>query len=87
MNQEGAITLYLDFNKATKSGTNYTFPYDVYDAVRWASACWALNFESDLFAPVRAVKNNGYFQVEFIGTNTSYYVTANAPTVLTTTAP
>lgn len=87
MIQEGAITLYLDFNKAEKSGTNYTFPYDVYDAVRWASACWALNFESDLFTPVRVVKNNNYYRLSMTGATTSYYVLAASPFVVTTTEP
>lgn len=87
MVQEGAITLFLDFNKAEKSGTKYTFPYDVYDAVRWASACWALNFESDLFTPVRVVKNNNYYRLSMTGTNTSYYVSATSPFVVTSTEP
>lgn len=79
--------LTIDFEEATAAAGKYTFEYNVYNSIAVSTGGFALNFGSDLFTPFRAVKNDGYFRVEFMGTNTSYYVAANAPTVLTTTAP
>lgn len=77
----------LDFSRATKSGTDYTFTHNVYNAVAMSNAGFATNMESDLFTPFRAVKNNGYFRLEFMGNSTSMYVSVAAPTVVSATQP
>lgn len=79
--------LTLDFDEATATSGTYTFDFSVYNAIAVSTGAYAINFGSDLFTPIRVVKNSGYYRLEFMGTNTSYYCAASAPTVVTTTQP
>lgn len=79
--------LTIDFDEAELTGTNYDFPYNLYNSVSVATGAFAINFGNDVFTPVRAVTGNGYYQITFYGTNTAYYVTKANPTLLTTTVP
>lgn len=79
--------LTLDFDEATAGTNAYTFQFPVYNAIAVSTGAYVINFGSDLFTPIRVVKNDGYYRLEFMGTSTPYYCAANAPTVITKTQP
>ena len=79
--------LNLDFAEASNTSSGFVFPYNVYKSVDVATGGFVTNIGSDKFAPFRAIKNNGYYRLEFMGNSTSMYVTEAAPDMITTTQP
>lgn len=72
--------LTLDFDEAEESGGDYTFPFNVYNALMVSTGGFACNLGTTYFAPFTATKATNSFTVA-IGAN-SFTCTKANPNVL-----
>lgn len=72
--------LTLDFDEATESDGDYTFPYNVYNALAVSTGGFACGLGTTYFAPMTVTKGTGTFTV-VIGSN-SFTCAEATPNVL-----
>lgn len=79
-------TCYINFGRAASSGDDYTFPYNVYNAIKSATALYIINYGSLNSVPcIVTRRESGTMVLSY--SSTSLYIDKAEPTVISTTDP